>query len=126
MISIAAIALNILAFGLVSTFPGWHIEVDDDGLETEVKPFPSKVRSRGALALMMISTICVLISVLWQHIAAVAAAGSISTALGGAASNHVGATSMGLGWAGVGVTVIATLGIAIYVLAMQLFDRTID
>src|SRR4051794_22951993 len=72
---IVAIILAFFTFILLATFPGWHEERDErTGSDVDVKPFPSRPVSQVALALIFIASIFVLVSVLWQHTASVAAA----------------------------------------------------
>src|SRR3954454_11806253 len=83
---------------LLATFPGWHEEEDDNGSEREVKPFPSRPVSQIALAIIFIASIFILVSVLWQHTASVAAS-IIAQDLGnGSVKSGVGSTAMVLGW----------------------------
>ena len=70
---IVAIVLAFLTFLLLATFPGWHTDTSSSGSEHEVKPFPSRPVSQVALATIFIASVFVLVSVLWQHTAAVAA-----------------------------------------------------
>ena len=123
---IIAIVLAFLTFLLLATFPGWHTTSSSDGSEHEVKPFPSRPVSQVALATIFIASIFVLVSVLWQHVAAVSAS-TIAQDLGnGSIKSGVGTTAMVLGWFGFGLLVVVTLGLLVMILSIQLLDRLTD
>lgn len=117
------IVLNILAVVVLAAFPNWRTKSEDDGHKVREKEFPSERLVKADLALVVIASTLALISTMWQHIATVAAATSISTALGGAISHHVGSTSMGLGWAAVGGTLISTLAVLIFFTSIRIFNK---
>lgn len=116
-----------VTFILLATFPGWHEEPDPrTGSEVDVKPFPSRPVSQAALALIFIASIFVLVSVLWQHTASVAAA-QIAQDLGnGSVKSGVGTTAMVLGWFGFGLFVVVTIGLLVMILSIQLLDKLTD
>lgn len=120
------IVLNVLGVVAMNSFPGWHTEVDDSGSETDIRPFPGKLIMGIAVALLFVSMVLVLISIMWQHMVGVTAATSISTATGGVVENHIGATSIALGWAAVGMNAIAALGIWLASTSVELLDILID
>jgi len=123
---IVAIILAFLTFLLLATFPGWHTDTSSSGSEHEVKPFPSRPVSQVALATIFIASVFVLVSVLWQHTAAVAAS-TVAQDLGnGSVKSGVGTTAMILGWFGFGLLVVVTLGLLVMILSIQLLDRLTD
>ena len=121
--SIVAILLAFVCFILLATFPGWHEEIDESGSERSVKPFPSRPVSQVALALIFVSSIFVLVSVLWQHTASVAAS-TIAQDLGnGSVRSGVGTTAMILGWFGFALLIVVTIGLLVMILSMQLLQK---
>ena len=105
-----AIILAFACFILLATFPGWHEEIDEHGSDRDVKPFPSRPVSQIALALIFVASVFVLVSVLWQHTASVAAS-TIAQDLGnGSVKSGVGTAAMILGWFGFALLIIVTIG----------------
>jgi hypothetical protein len=123
---LASIILPAAAILLLSTFPGWHSEYSETGSEVEVNPFPSRLASQLAIACLGVSTIFSGISVLWQHIAAVAVATSTTALIGGAVKSHVGTASMALAWAAMLLLAISTAGVLVMILSIALLDRLTD
>ncbi|KAF2176391.1 membrane fusion mating protein FIG1 [Zopfia rhizophila CBS 207.26] len=124
---IVAIILAFFTFILLATFPGWHEEKDfRTGSDVDVKPFPSRPVSQVALALIFIASIFVLVSVLWQHTASVAAA-TIAQDLGnGSVKSGVGTSAMVLGWFGFVLLIIVTIGLLVMILSIIVLDRLTD
>ncbi len=123
---IVAIILAFICFLLLATFPGWHEEVDEHGEIETRKPFPSRPVSQVALALIFISSIFVLVSVLWQHTASVAAT-TIAQDLGnGSVKSGVGTTAMILGWFSFALLIIVTIGLLVMILSLQMMARLTD
>jgi multisubunit Na+/H+ antiporter MnhB subunit len=123
---IVAIILAFICFLLLATFPGWHEETDERGSERDVKPFPSRPVSQIALALIFVASVFVLVSVLWQHTASVAAS-TIAQDLGnGSVKSGVGTTAMVLGWFGFALLIVVTIGLLVMILSISLLDRLTD
>ncbi|KAK5160204.1 Ca2+ regulator and membrane fusion protein Fig1-domain-containing protein [Cryomyces antarcticus] len=124
---IVAIILAFVTFLLLATFPGWHEEHDArTGSDIDIKPFPSRPVSQVALALIFIASIFVLVSVLWQHTASVAAA-TIAQDLGnGSVKSGVGTTAMVLGWFGFALFIVVTIGLLVMILSIHLLDKLTD
>ncbi|RVX75377.1 hypothetical protein B0A52_00730 [Exophiala mesophila] len=123
---IIAIVLAFLTFLLLATFPGWHTTTGHDGSEQEVRPFPPRAVSQVALATIFIASVFILVSVMWQHTAAVAAT-TVAQDLGnGSVRSGVGTAAMVLGWFGFGLLVVVTLGLLVMILSIQLLDRLTD
>lgn len=124
--SIVAIVLAFLTFLLLATFPGWHEEVTGDGSEREVKPFPSRAVSQVALATIFVASVFILVSIMWQHTAAVAASTIVQDLGNGSVKSGVGTTAMILGWFGFGLLVVVTLGLLVMILSIRLFEGLTD
>ena len=65
--SIAAVALAFIVICLLLNFPVCHEELDEDGSNREVKPFPSRPVSLIALAASTLASILALLSMTWQQ-----------------------------------------------------------
>lgn len=100
--------------------------MDDRGSEADVHPFPSRPVSQVALALIFVASIFVLVSVLWQHTASVAAS-TIAQDLGnGSVKSGVGSTAMILGWFGFTLFIIVTIGLLVMILSISILDKLTD
>ena len=125
--SIVAIVLAFITFLLLATFPGWHEEHDArTGSDIDIKPFPSRPVSQVALALIFIASVFVLVSVLWQHTASVAAAQIAADFGNGSVKSGVGTSAMVLGWFGFALFIIVTVGLLIMILSIRLLDKLTD
>lgn len=124
---IVALILAFITFVLLATFPGWHEERDrETGSELDVKPFPSRPVSQVALSLIFIASIFVLVSVLWQHTASVAAATVAQDMGNGSVKSGVGTSAMVLGWFGFVLLIIVTIGLLVMILSIIVLDRLTD
>ncbi|EME78198.1 uncharacterized protein MYCFIDRAFT_46762 [Pseudocercospora fijiensis CIRAD86] len=124
---IIAIVLAFITFLLLATFPGWHEEHDArTGSDIDIKPFPSRPVSQVALALIFIASIFVLVSVLWQHTASVAAAQVAQDLGNGSVKSGVGTSAMVLGWFGFALLIIVTVGLLVMILSIHLLDKLTD
>ncbi|EIT73576.1 hypothetical protein AO1008_04837 [Aspergillus oryzae 100-8] len=118
-----AVAVAFICFLALATFPGWHEEVDEDGSEREVKPFPSRRVSQAALGMSTLGFIFALISILWQHINS-SAAGTMSESLTyGAIESHVGTAAMVLGWAAVVCLGVVALALLVMIMSISLLRQ---
>ncbi|KAF3390576.1 hypothetical protein F1880_009083 [Penicillium rolfsii] len=123
---IVAVILAFFCFILLATFPGWHEEPDESGSAVEVKPFPSRPVSQAALALIFVSSVFVLVSVLWQHTASVAASTIAQDFGNGVVKSGVGTSAMVLGWFGFVLLVIVTIGLLIMILSISMLRKLTD
>ena len=121
-----AVAIGFVIFCLLATFPGWHEEVDDNGSERDVKPFPNRSLSQLACGLSAVTAFLALISSLWQHTAAVAAATTAENMGYGFVRSSVGGAAMGLGWAAFTTLILPFVGLVILILSIQLLDQLQD
>jgi hypothetical protein len=117
-------AFSFLAILILSSFPGWHTETEESGSEREVKPFPSKLASYLATALVAFASIFLFVSMLWQHIASAAAASMVGSLTYGMAEGRVGPAAMALGWTAAFCQFVAFGGIVIMVLSMKVLTET--
>lgn len=85
-----------------------------------MKPFPSRAVSQAALALVFISSVFVLVSVLWQHTASVAASQVAQDLGNGSVKSGVGTTAMILGWFSFGLLVVVTIGLLVIILSINM------
>lgn len=122
--SIVAIVFAFICLLLLATFPGWHEEEDESGSEREVKRFPSRPVSQVALAIIFIASIFVLVSVLWQHTASVAASIIAQDFGNGSVLSGVGTTAMVLGWFGFALLIIVTIGLLVMILSIRVLSET--
>ena len=121
-----AVAIAFVVFCLLATFPGWHQEIDENGSERDVKPFPSRPVSKIACGLSAVTAFLALISSLWQHTAAVAAATTAENMGYGFVKSNVGGAAMGLGWAAFTTLILPFMGLMFLVLSLQLLDQLAD
>ncbi|KAI1905632.1 hypothetical protein LOZ53_005483 [Ophidiomyces ophidiicola] len=123
---IVAVVLAFLCFLLLATFPGWHEETSEDGSDRQVRPFPSRAVSQVALALVFIASVFVLVSVLWQHTASVAASTVAQDMGNGSVKSGVGTSAMVLGWFGFVLLVVVTVGLLAMILSISLLAKLAD
>lgn len=123
---IIAIIFAFICFILLATFPGWHQTENEDGSDVDVKPFPSRPVSQISLAIIFIASIFVLVSVLWQHTASVAASIIAQDLANGSVKSGVGTTAMVLGWFGFALLIIVTIGLLVMILSIQVLQELTD
>lgn len=123
---IIAIIFAFICFLLLATFPGWHEEEDSEGSDREVKPFPSRPVSQVALAIIFIASIFVLVSVLWQHTASVAASTIAEDFGNGSVKSGVGTSAMVLGWFSFTLLIIVTIGLLVMILSIRVLSQLAD
>jgi hypothetical protein len=73
-----------------------------------------------------VSAVFVLVSVLWQHTASVAASTIAQDMANGSVKSGVGASAMVLGWFGFGLLVVVTVGLLVMVLSIGLLSQLTD
>jgi hypothetical protein len=79
-----------------------------------------------AVALIFIASIFILVSVLWQHTASVAAAQVASDFGNGSVRSGVGTSAMVLGWFSFALFIIVTIALIVMILSIQLLDKLTD
>lgn len=110
---IVAVILSFFAFLLLATFPAWH----NDSSGEERKALPSRPLSQVTLAIVFVAAVFVLVSVLWQHTASVAASTIVQDLGNGSVKSGVGVTAMVLGWFGFALLLIVAIGTLVMVLS---------
>ncbi|KAJ5983392.1 hypothetical protein N7481_005491 [Penicillium waksmanii] len=117
------IVAYVEAFILLSTFPGWYEERDENGSDVEVKPFPSRPVSQCVLLALMLGFSLGVISILWQHINSSSMAETLNY---GAVSGHIGVGSMALGWAAAAIIGIVGSAMQVVISSISLIRRLTD
>lgn len=112
-----------ICFILLATFPGWHEEEDSTGSERDVKPFPSRPVSQIALAIIFIASIFILVSVLWQHTASVAASVIAQDFANGSVKSGVGTSAMVMGWFSFALLIVVTIGLLVMILSIRVLSQ---
>ena len=123
---IIALIFAFICFILLLTFPGWHTDSDSEGSSVDVKPMPSRPVCQVALAIIFIASIFVLVSVLWQHTASVAASIIAQDLANGSVRSGVGTTAMVLGWFGFALLILVTIGLLVMILSLQVLREMTD
>ncbi|MCJ1453763.1 hypothetical protein MMC28_004112 [Mycoblastus sanguinarius] len=122
----SGISHAIITFLLLATFPGWQEEIDEGGGERDVKPFPSRPVSQGALAASALAPLLALVSMVWQHTASVAAATAAQKMGYGSVKSEIGTLAMALGWVGMALLAVAAIVLAVIVLSISLIASLTD
>lgn len=107
---IIAVIMATVVFLLLATFPGYEEDYDGGPM---TRRLPSRAVSQISLAIVFVASIFVLVSVLWQHTASVAAATIAETFGNGSVESGVGTTAMVLGWFGFALLIIVTIGLLV-------------
>lgn len=121
--SIIAIIFAFICVLLLATFPVWHEETDSEGSEREVKPFPSRPVSQVAFAIIFIAAVFVLVSVLWQHTASVAASIIAEDFGNGSVRSGVGTSAMVMGWFSFTLLIVTTIGLLVMILSISVLTK---
>ena len=120
-------ALTGLAFVGLATFPGWVKEYDaTTGSDIDIKPFPSRPVSQAIAFGLLMASLLVLVSCLWQHVAAASVVSTVSSMSQGRLVGHVGAVAAVLVWLSLAVMVGALLGLLVLIISIHLLDLLTD
>lgn len=79
--------------------------------------------SQVALAIIFITCIFILVSVLWQHTASVAASVIAQDFGNGSVKSGVGTSAMVLGWFSFTLLIIVTIGLLVMILSMRVLGK---
>lgn len=121
-----SIALGLVCILLLTTFPHWKSDIDNTGLENELKPFPSRKVFSTIYAILAATILFALLSSLWQHVAAVAFTTTVQNMAYGSVKSEVGAAAIGLGWASLALYVVALCAMLVLTLSIRILDRLTD
>jgi hypothetical protein len=118
-------AFTGLAFLGLASFPGWHEERDArTGSDIDIKPFPSRAVSKVVAFALGAASLLLMVSALWQHVAAATVVALVSSAVQGRdVVGHIGVASIALVWVPFALTVFAFQGMVVMVLSINLLDR---
>lgn len=100
--------------------------MDDRGSEREVKPFPSLPVLHVAMVSEVAAGSLALISIVWQHVAAVAYIAAIDVLEVGRVQSHVGTASTAFGWVGTFVIFGVVILLVVMYQSIALLDRLTD
>ncbi|EEH10556.1 conserved hypothetical protein [Histoplasma capsulatum G186AR] len=122
----ASIPFLFVCFLLLATFPTWQDEVDSNGSEVQVKPFPSKVVSRVTTVLVVLASLLAFVSIFWQHISSSASVTMNEELYYGVVRSHSGVVAMILGWGGVFAAFLVVLGLVVMLVSLDLVIKLSD
>jgi hypothetical protein len=118
-------ALTGLAFSGIATFPGWHKDYDArTGSDIDIKPFPSRPVSQAVALALGMASLLLMISALWQHVAAASVVAIIATTgQGQRVVGDIGAASISLVWLSFALAILVFQGIIVMLLSINLLGR---
>ena len=120
-------ALAGLAFVGLATFPGWVEEHDETtGSDIDVKPFPSRAVSQAIAFVLLMASLLILVSCLWQHVAAASVVTTVSSMSQHRIAVHVGAVAAVLVWLSLTFVVFTFLGILVMIISIYALDLLTD
>jgi hypothetical protein len=121
-------ALTGLGFLGIATFPGWHEDRDArTGSDIDIKPFPSRPVLQAVAWALVAASLLLLVSALWQHVAAASVVAIVSTtAQGKEVVGNVGATSIALVWLSFALVLVAFQSLIVMAMYIHLLDRLTD
>ena len=120
-------ALAGLAFVGLATFPGWVEEHDETtGSDIDVKPFPSRAVSQAIAFVLLMASLLILVSCLWQHVAAASVVTTVSSMSQQRIVGHVGAVAAVLVWLSLALVVFTFLGNLVMIISIYTLDMLTD
>lgn len=117
------IAFCVIGFAVLASFPGRHKEEGPDDEEQDVKPFPLKWMSYGAMACASLAAILSFVAAFWQHLSSSTVVTMAEALTYGVVGGRVGTVAMVLGWGCAGFTALTFLGLLIMILTLRALDR---
>lgn len=82
--------------------------------------------SQIALSIIFVATVFVLVSVLWQHTASVAASIIAQDFGNGSVMSGIGSSAMVLGWFSFTLLIIVTIGLLVMILSIRVLTQLAD
>jgi hypothetical protein len=76
-----------------------------------------------ALAIIFVASIFILVSVLWQHTASVAASVIAQDFGNGVVKSGVGTSAMVMGWFSFALLIVVTIGLLVMIISMQFLSQ---
>jgi hypothetical protein len=123
----ASIIFGFVAFLLLATFPGWHVESDTSEVSSGyIRPFPSRTISKVALGCLTVSAVTSLLSAFWQHIAGVAASSLTATFTYGEVRGGVGVGAMVCGWLSFFFFMVDALALLLMILSIKVLSFMVN
>ena len=120
-------ALTGLAFIGLASIPGWTEEYDArTGSYIDIKPFPSREVSQAIAFALLMASLLVLVSCLWQHVAAASVVTTVSSMSQHRIAGHVGAVAAVLVWLSLTFVVFTFLGILVMIISIYALDLLTD
>ncbi|MCJ1245203.1 hypothetical protein MMC30_002404 [Trapelia coarctata] len=119
------IVLGYLTFCMLAAFPRWYEDMYDFRPRRALLPFSAKPETFGVLGTVNVGAVLALVSIVWQHTAAAAAASTAQTMGYGIIYSKVGPVAVGLGWSALALYIVVALSLwAIY--CMPPLDELVD
>lgn len=110
--------LDLFQILLYATLPGWHEEMDSEGSEREVKPFPSRPVSSAALLCSVTSAVGLSVATAWQHIASAAVGASVQGFRYGLVEVGTGTAATVMAWLSMSLVTLSAVGISVMILSI--------
>ena len=110
----------------MATFPGWHEEVDENGSERDVKPFPSRSTSYLVAFFQTAASLLALVSVVWQQSAAGAYVSAVDRFKLTAVVTHVGAAGSALAWVACSLEILVAISTVCMIASIKLLDGWLE
>ena len=116
-------ALTCLGFFGLASFPGWSEEHDETtGSVVDVKPFPARPVSQAIAFVLLMASLLILVSCLWQHVAAASIVTTVSSMSQQRVIGHVGAVAAVLVWLSLALVVFTFLGVLVMIISIYMLD----
>ena len=125
MYRIGSVVLATLSWLLLATFPGWHSEIDHDGEDIDVKPFPNRTVMSITVGSTTLAMLFAFVSAVWQHTSTATTSTLLRASIFGLQSKTgpIGTTMV---WINLCLLLIATLMMVIMILALRAVNNIVD